>query len=292
MLHRLAGAAGVGALAAACGTRPAGSAVTLDDRIAALSDRLRPDQRYRGGTKGERRRAVSAVEHLLAGDVGAAESDFDELGFKVEHVRDAPAERDCVLARSELDTERAWGMLVLEPGTGPPDVLIEIPHPRADRWTEQIGLALFRALPGSALLIAGAHRRAADGAADVAHQRDSLFAGIADALGRRGSFQLQLHGYADDTLDGKDAVISNGKADVDARSKRVAESLDDAGLRLCRAWSGKCAPLEGLQNAQGGTASRRGLPFLHLELNHSTRADPERCSAVVAALAGGLRHLS
>lgn len=290
-LRQFAGVVSVGALIAACDTQSVGSTVTLDDRVGALSGRLRPDQPYRGVTEQERRRAVSAVEHLLTGDVRAAECDFESLGFTVERVGGDTAERDCVVATAEVDTERAWGMLVLEPGTGPPDVLIEIPHPRADRRTEQIGLALFRAVPGSALLIAGAHRRAAGGTADVAHQHDSLFASVADAMAHRGAFQLQLHGYADDTMDGKDAVISTGKADLDERSERVAESLDDAGLRLCRAWRGKCAPLEGVRNVQGGTAARRGLPFLHLELSHTTRTDPHRRSDVVTALSEGLRNL-
>jgi hypothetical protein len=273
----------------ACGV-PASSRPrpSLDEHVAELAKRLHPGQRYRRVTDAEARTAVTAVDQLMRGDVDAAGSDFEALGITVERIHDSPADRDCVLAAAEADTDRTWGLFVVAPGTGRPDVLIEVPHPHADRDTEQIGLALFRAIPGAALLVAGAHRRAAGGAADVAHRSDSMFAAIADHLAQRGSFQLQLHGFADDSLRGKDAVISTGKARVDARSKRLADALDDAGLDVCRAWTRKCAALEGKQNVQGNAAARRGLPFLHLELNNTTRTDPERRNAVVAELACAL----
>lgn len=293
-LGALAGATSVGALAA-CGalssSPPEGSLTsshsqqTLDDYIGALAQRLQPGQRYRGVTETEGRQAITAVEHLMNGDADTAGSEFANLGFSLEQIHDVPSGRDCVVAAAEMDTDRSWGLLAIAPGAGPPDVLIEVPHPRADRDTEQIGLALFRAVPGSALLVAGAHRRAAGGAADVAHQPDSLFAALADDMAQRGAFQLQLHGFADDSLRGKDVVISTGEADVDKRSKRLADALDDVDLDVCRAWTRKCAELEGKRNVQGNAAARRGLPFLHLELNNTTRMDPTRRSAVVAALA-------
>jgi hypothetical protein len=261
---------------------------SLDDSITDLTHRLRPGQPYRAVTETEAHQAITAVGQLIDGDLDSAKSDFGKLGFSVSSLHDAPSRRDYVRAAAEPDSDRAWGMLVIESGAGPPEVLIEVPHPRADLETEQIGLALMRAVPGSALLVAGAHRRAAKGAADVAHRTDSLFAALADDLAQRGSYQLQLHGFADDSMRGKDAVISTGAADVDRTSKRLAEALDDADLRVCRAWSRKCRELEGKQNVQGNAAARRGLPFLHLELNNATRTDPTKRSAVVAALAGVL----
>jgi hypothetical protein len=291
LLRTLAGVTSAGVLAA-CGvpsnSRPRQS---LDEHVTALAKHLHPSQRYRGVTDTEARMAVSAVDQLMRGDVDAAGSDFETLGVTVKRIHDAPSNRDCVVAAAEMNTDRAWGLFVVAPGTGRPDVLIEVPHPRADRDTEQIGLALFRAVPGSALLIAGAHRRAAGGAADVAHRSGSMFAALADDAAQRGSFQLQLHGFADDSMRGKDVVISTGKAHVCARTKRLAESLDDVGLDVCRAWTKKCAALEGKRNVQGNAAARRGLPFLHLELNNTTRMDPKRRSAVVAALARGLTDL-
>jgi hypothetical protein len=288
LLRAIAGVTSVGVLTA-CGV-PSSSRpqLSLDDHVAALAKRLHPDQLYRAVTTAEERRAITAVDHLVGGDVEAAESHFATLGFTLNRTHDAASHRDCVVAAAEENTDRAWGLLVVAPGTGRPDVLIEVPHPRADRDTEQIGLALFRAVPGSALLIAGAHRRAAGCAADVAHRTDSLFGAVADDLAQRGSFQIQLHGFADDSLRGKDVVISTGKARVGARSKRLAESLDDIGLEVCRAWTKRCTALEGKQNVQGNAAARRGLPFLHLELNNTTRMDPTRRSAVVAALACAL----
>ena len=95
-----------------------------------------------------------------------------------------------------------------------------MPHPGSDRHTEQLGLALFRALPGAALLIAGAHRRAADGTADVAHQPDSMFHALATHLADRGADQLQLHGFDDDSLADHDIVISAGAGTPDHRSEQ------------------------------------------------------------------------
>lgn len=295
LLRVLAGVTSVGALAA-CGASPGQLSlpsleVTLDDQIAALTKSLHADQRYRGVSEKEGRRAVDAVERLIDGDTGAAQDEFESLGVTVGHIHDAPSQRDCVVASAEVDTDRTWGMIVLDPGSGTPDVLIEVPHPRSDLHTEQIGLALFRAVPGSALLIAGAHRRAAGGKADVAHQSDSLFAAVADELGQRGSYPVQLHGFADKSMPEADVVISTGKADVGKRSKRIAEALEDGGLEVCRAWTRKCAGLEGLQNAQGKAAARHGHPFLHLELSHTTRTDPTRRSVTLAALAGTLTEI-
>ena len=48
-------------------------------------------------------------------------------------------------------------------GSAPPRRVIAVPHPKADRLTAWLGLALFRAAPGSALLLAGTHRRARAG---------------------------------------------------------------------------------------------------------------------------------
>jgi hypothetical protein len=288
VLRGLTGCASIGLLAA-CGVRPDPQAPPgLDRQIDSLTERLNPRQQYRPPSDAEARRAVEAVEQLTAADLDAARAGLAAMGFTVDPVHDAAAQRDCLVAAGQSDGRRTWGMLVVAADADRPDVLVEVPHPRADLDTERIGLAMFRALPRSGLLLAGAHRRAAGGAADVAHQRDSLFHALAGDLGRQGALQLQLHGFADASLPGTDVVISSGKARVGARTERLADALDDLGLDVCRAWRERCAGLEGRSNAQGRAAARHDLDFVHLEMNHRTRMDPQRRSAVVGAVAVAL----
>ncbi|WP_395307187.1 hypothetical protein V4U86_17290 [Mycobacterium sp. AMU20-3851] len=288
VLRGLAGCACLGALAA-CGVHPETSSPrALDRRLGELTGRLNPGQDYRPPSDAEARRAVKATEQLTADDLDAARRGFATVGFTVDELYDPAAQRDCLIAAGEDDGDRTWGMLVLAAGAVRPDVLVEVPHPRADLDTEHIGLDVFRAMPRSGLLVAGAHRRAAGGAADVAHRKDSLFHALAADLGRQGSFQLQLHGFADASLPGADVVISSGKAQVGTRAERLADALEGIGLGVCRAWHDRCPALEGRSNAQGRAAARHDLEFVHLELNHRTRMDLRRRSALVDAVAGTL----
>lgn len=288
VLRGLTGCASVGLLAA-CGVRPDPDAPPpLDRQIDDLTERLSSRQHYRPPSHAEARRAVEAVEQLTSADLEAARAGLAALGFTVDPLHDAAAQRDCLVAAGESHGYRTWGMLVVAADAARPDVLVEVPHPRADLDTERIGLDMFRALPRSGLLLAGAHRRAAAGSADVAHQPDSLFNALAEDLGRQGALQLQLHGFADGSLPGRDVVISSGKARVGARAERLADALDDLGLDVCRAWRDRCAGLEGRSNAQGKAAARHELDFVHLEMNHRTRMDPQRRSAVVGAVAAAL----
>lgn len=288
VLRGMAGCACIGVLAA-CGLHPdPDSRLSLDRRIADLTDRIVPRQRYRPPSDAEVRRAVKATEQLAADDVDAARGDFGSIGFTVDALYDDAVQRDYLIAAGETDGSRSWGMLMLAAGAGRPDVLVEVPHPRADLDTERIGLDMLRAMPRAGLLVAGAHRRAAGGAADVAHQSDSLFHALARDLGRQGAFQLQLHGFADASLPSTDVVISSGRARVGMRAERLADALEGIGLAVCRAWRHKCAALEGRSNAQGRAAARDGTEFVHLELSHRTRMDPQRRSALVGAVSGAL----
>jgi hypothetical protein len=193
--------------------------------------------------------------------------------------------RRYALASSRFDSDRSWGLLAVDLTDAPPEFLVEVPHPGSDRETERLGLALFRELPHAALLMAGAHRSAAGGAADVAHQTDSMFHALATHLAERGATQLQLHGFHDDSLANHDIVISAGAGTPDRRIEQTADTLLDAGFNLCRAWDQRCGNLEGRTNAQGRAAAARGYPFLHLEINRSTRDDPQRSATLVHVLA-------
>jgi hypothetical protein len=114
-----------------------------------------------------------------------------------------------------------------------------------------------------------------------------MFHALATHLAERGATQLQLHGFHDDSLADHDIVISAGAGTPDRRIEETADTLRDAGFNVCRAWERRCGNLEGRTNAQGRAAAVRGYPFLHLEINRSTRDDPERSATLVHALTTG-----
>ncbi len=256
---------------------------SLDTRLAQLVDRLDPGGRYRDPTPDEGRQAIRATDQLLTGNPATAL--FDQLGLDTSVAVDAATNRRYALAASRPQTSRAWGLLVIDLTARPLDLLLEVPHPVADQDTEQIGLALFRAIPGAALLVAGAHRRAAAGAADVAHQTQSLFHTLATHLASRGLAQLQLHGFDDDSLPDHQIVVSAGAGQPDHNAEQLAAHLTGAGFDVCRTWSRRCGSLEGRSNTQGLAAAQHGYPFIHLEVDHSTRASSDLRATLIDTIA-------
>jgi hypothetical protein len=285
VLLGILGAAALGLFA--CGS--AAATVTLDDVVGQLLDRLDPDGRYRPPTPAERDRALAAADLLASDDTTAAAEMCAPLDMSVSTGTDPATGRRYALAASRSDTDRSWGIVAVDLTEPPPDLLVEVPHPGSDRHTERLGLALFRALPGAALLIAGAHRRAADGAADVAHQPDSMFHALATHFADRGATQLQLHGFHDDSLADHDVVVSAGAGTSTRLTEPMADALSAADFEVCRAWTQRCGSLEGRTNAQGREAAVHGHPFLHIEINRSTRDDDQRSAALIRTIASGLR---
>ncbi|KAA0024653.1 hypothetical protein [Antrihabitans cavernicola] len=251
--------------------------MNLDDLIGSLTRSIQPTQAYRNASAAERRNGALALQMLLADDPEAA-TPLAAVGLTVSDVMDSTSGRRCTVAIGERGTERAWGMVIVDRGAAP-RVQIEVPHPKADQGTELIGLQSLRAIPGSVLIVAGAHRRAA-GLADVAHDDRSLFHAMATASA--DLFELQLHGFADDSSAGCDVVISAGPGTPGEIHERLADQLT-ADLKVRRAWRRPEGRLEGNQNSQATAAAQRNRGFCHLELNATTRAT--RSDVVVAALA-------
>lgn len=240
----------------------------LRGRLRAMS----PSVPYRPPSPAERARGAAGLRSLLRGDGPGA---LPGLGFEV--VRGA----DYTVLAGESGTERAWGTVVLD-GTAPPRRVVAVPHPIADRLTAWLGYELFRAAPGSALLLAGTHRRASDGAADVAHRTDSMFHVFAGVLAEHAPAEVQPHGYAAATLPDFDAVVSPGAAAYDGAHDALRDALVDRGFRVRPEWTGL---LDGSTNVQGRAAAERGTAFLHLELAPALRTDADARAAVVDAVA-------
>jgi hypothetical protein len=256
---------------------------TLNDHLAAFTANLHAGQPYRQPKAAEREAGEQAFSALLdAGRDGPAE--LAGLGFSVQNGVDTATGRPYTLAMNAPDSERAWGLYLID-RSAPPSLVVEVPHPASDLRTELFGLAYFRKAPGAVMLMAGAHRRADGNRGDVAHEEDSLFHVIAASLARRGLPQIQLHGFDDQSMPGKDFVLSAGATQAGAPARRAADGLSEAGFEVCRAWAEPCKELEGTTNVQGRTAAAEGTTFLHVEMSRTVREDAGRRAAVVGALA-------
>lgn len=267
------------------GERPAPG---LAERLAEFTRGLRPDGPYRVPTKEERDTAARGFGLLLAGPPpGVATSYLAQLGFSAGYGVDEATGRPYVLVVNEPGSERAWGMYIMDLSTAV-RLAIEVPHPNSDLRTEEMGLDLFRRVPGSVLLVAGAHRNAAGKAADVAHRKDSIFHVVATGLASRGLPQVQLHGFDNGSLPAHDVVISTSTGRAGEVAEHTALQLQRAGLAVCPAWREECGRLEGTQNAQGRMAWEFGSPYLHVEVSRSVREDAERRATVIEAIAAVL----
>lgn len=280
-------ALGAAVLLVTMGSGPAG---TVDDPvdpgalIAGYTADLRADAPYRAPTSAERGRAESAAD-LLAEDGRRPEAGnaLGELGFSAAQGRDPATGREYAMFVSEQDTERAWGIILVDL-SAPANLVLEVPHPNFDLRTERVGVELFRRLPGAVLLVAGAHRRAAGGTADVAHNRDTVFHAVATEFARHGLPQLQLHGYADGNLPDADVVVSAGSGNRIEAALRLADEFAEAGFATCRAWRDDCAALEGRSNVQGQDAQSLNTTFVHLEISYRVRNVERRQEALIQAV--------
>lgn len=259
---------------------------SLEQQVRELTDRLSPRGPYRPPEPAERDAVVGAVTVLIAsGPDGVAQGVLEDAGFTVGISRNATG-AEFLVARSDPTSERSWGLIALPLGRTP-RLLVEVPHPNADYDTENVGLAVLATAPDAVYLQAGAHRRADDEQADVAHEEDSLFHALAVDLSSRLRLpQLQLHGFGErDDLDA-DVVLGGGPDDPAPPVRALADRLEESGVDVCRAWAGRCSELEGRTNVQGMAAARAGLPFAHVEMSASIRAHPERVAPVLATLLG------
>lgn len=252
----------------------------LDSLVTDFTSGLSADQEYRSPKADERRTAAAGFAAILD---HRGTADFEKLGFSVRDGVDAATGRAYTIAADERGTERAWGMYVID-RSAPPSLVIEVPHPAFDLRTELFGVDLFRKVPGAVLLIAGAHRKADDSKADVAHEEDSVFHVVASGLAGRGLAQVQLHGFHDQNLPSTDIVLSSGATVAGDAARRAAERLTADGFAVCRAWEERCKGLEGTTNVQGKMAAADGTVFLHVEMSRTVRESPERRADVVRAL--------
>ena len=228
--------------------------------------------------------------HELGGALLAVLQGEDDVplpdGVVLREAVDGAGRPVTVVAEDPGRTARGWGVYAARPGAGAPaGLVVEVPHPRADRSTEDLGAVVFAAARADALLVAGAHRRAGNGAADVARDPTSAFSAVDRAVVGPESVVLQLHGFDEATPTGSpDVVLSSGEADPGPVAPRLADALEDAGFEVCLYDGDRCSELAGTRNVQGAHARSVGATFLHLELSRALRQEGAARTRLVDAL--------
>ncbi|MBU7596778.1 hypothetical protein JGS22_003770 [Streptomyces sp. P38-E01] len=270
-----------------------GSAATVDlrERVREFAAGVAERRVHHEPTRAERGAVADGVGLLLAGERERAERRLREVGYAVTALKDRESGRsylEVADAREQADGSgtRGWGRVYLD-RNGAPGWSVQVPHPVADLDTELLGAEVLRGAPGGVLILAGAHRDAGEtDAADVAHRTDTVFHQIVRETVRRGLPGLQLHGFADDSVPGFDALVSSGSGGHgEAAAKSLVADLARQGFAVCRAWSQRCR-LEGRTNEQGIVAERYEVPFVHVEFNRDSRRNPALRSRTASALGG------
>ncbi|PVY96360.1 hypothetical protein C8D89_13010 [Actinomycetospora cinnamomea] len=255
------------------------------------------EDHYRAPTAPEARALVEAVDLARNGDIGGAARLLGPLDHVVREVRDEATGRRLLLVTEQpvpsAPRRHGWGLFVVAPQAdrGP---LIEVPHPAADRQTELLGVDVFRSLSGSALLVAGAHRSATPDA-DVAHEPDTAFHAVHDALVAPGQTVVQVHGFDGDDHPRHygDTVVSDGAHEggpPSPTSMSLTSALEGAGFQVCLQHRDRCDRLAATQNLQGRSARAMGGQFVHLEVEASIRSDPVGRRRLADVTAFGLRE--
>ncbi len=238
-------------------------------------------------TTAERQTFGVALAAVAAFDVAKAEAALASLpGFEVVALADGGVEYLGISEKPPLS--RGWGFFFFARQPERPGLVIEAPHPLADRESEMMAARAVRRLRPSAFLLAGAHRYADAGrASDVAHTSLSVFEVAHEKSCTGGAVALQIHGFnAADHPGYPELLLSSGTAVPGPDASNICDRASALGIG-CTLFNGiDFIPLGAQTNVQGGW-SRRTLGdghFLHFETAQSIREDPARFDAIAQSI--------
>ena len=271
------------ALLAGCGGSARPLAQAVEDAVQAGPGR---GEQYDHPSPQDARAVALSVAGLAAGGELAAPPD----GYRITELA-APGGDEALTALEEVQEPGAAGngLYVVRPGSGS-GLVVQVPHPLADRATERLGADLFAASGAGVLMVATAHRTAGDGRADVANEPGSVFGAVSGSVVGPGSVVLQLHGFAaeDHPDDYGDVVLSSTVDEPSPLVERMADRLEAAGFDVCVYDGERCSGLAGTRNVQAAQARALGAEFVHVEVSERVRDDAERSTGLVRALAGAV----
>jgi hypothetical protein len=266
------------------------------DVLALLNTFIAPlsaVQGYREPTGTELTNALAGLGKLLTSTTDASTL-LTPLGFTVVTDIEAVTKKSFALAYSAPPTDqRGWGFFLFDL-SAPIDLIIEAPHPIADPNSAQMAFAHWQKRKGALLMVAGAHKDAASGLANVSLQTNNVFHQLAASYASRKIGQIQWHTYTDATAPGLTQVVSAGTGNAGAAVKRVSTELTAAGFAVGNAWdsSGSGTSLTAVTNVQGLDAAAKGSTWIHIENNLTTANDTAaRAKAVQAVYGADAKHL-
>lgn len=252
----------------------------LAHRVSLMDD----SDPYRAPTQHEKYVAAKALSTYLSGKPNksllAAAS---RIGITATSGVDSATGRKYKMLSSETDTSRSWGEVIVDRPAWIRQV-IEIPHPKDDLNTWILGINLYRKMPGSVLVVAGSSRHAGTGA-DVAHNKMSIFQVYGGHLARHSMKEVQIHGFANSSLPGVEAIPSPGPTTAYSAHAKEASKLVSENMDICKGWVSKCGDLRGTKNVQGTYAKYRHSRFLHIETSKTARENSTNRAKIVNSIA-------
>ena len=264
----------------------------FENQISNLEESMprAASEKYVIPTHEEQAAFAKLVSALVADDFAHAGDLAGSNSYRLNYYEDqGDNQAVSYLLREQIPIQKGWGVYAFRIGSTS-NLIIEAPHPLADKRTPSVALAVFRALHARALLIAGAHRYAnGDGSADVAHAPESIFQSVHVALSKEMQAKsgnvviLQIHGFHTAKHAGYPQAVFGFGENIHSKEIALAKKLNEAFLTqglnvgLCAedAWRELC----GRQNVQGATSN--GAIFIHIELDEELRKHPD---SFIAAL--------
>lgn len=246
-------------------------------------------------TPGEEEAMRAAARALAAGDAATAERALAIFPgvFEVLDFTDGPGgARYLAIAEIPGGTTgllpRGWGFFFFALHPRRPELVIEAPHPVADRESELDAARAVTSLGPAAFILAGAHRYAdPKPISDVAHTSSTAFEAAHEAALEGGRVALQIHGFSLATHAGyPELLLSAGEVTPTPDVLAICGEVKRGGLD-CVPFDGTAfAALGGLQNVQGSHATSLFGPghFMHFEIADAARADPARFGVIVRGI--------
>jgi hypothetical protein len=265
---------------------PEAASTDLLSEVQQFSQGMSAETGYTRPTQAERTAISTGVQRVLDNAPNEAKDVLAAVGYTISERVDTATQRRYHEISDNAGNSRGWGRVVIDTSESA-RLGIEVPHPKADQDSESLGVELFRKAPGSVLVIAGAHRRAAENrVADMAHTTTSVFQDLHELLVRRRVPVVQLHGFQNETAPDSDVVVSAGPPLSSPLALRTAQRLESAGLSVCKPWVTGCPGLEATTNVQARYSDEQKAEFVHVEVSRDIRDSPSARDQVASVLAG------
>lgn len=240
-------------------------------------------------TAEERAALGAAAKALLAGDVAKTEAALMSVpGFELLDFRDGAGGPEYWAIVEKTPLTRGWGFFFWAKDPLRGELVVEAPHPLADRGSEQLAARAVTQLRPAAFVLAGAHRYADAGrSSDMTHAANSIFEVMHEAFVDTRRTVLQIHGFSAAAHPGyPELLLSSGTTAPGPDAEALCIDVTSGGV-ACTLFDGSAFTDLGAQsNVQGAhTRTAAGMGhFLHFETSDAIRDDPSKTEALIGAI--------